>query len=571
MASSGPLLPEEQLLCSVCAAIFTDPVTLPCGHNFCRSCLFGLWDSSSSSSSSCSCPHCHRTFPSRPELSINAAFREIAERFKAARLVSVSAEPKLTSDPPHQPQAVTVTAATTGAPAAGDEIPCDVCTGPRLRASKACLECLTCYCTAHLEPHLRVAGLRRHRLIEPVERLEERACERHGRPLELYCRWDQMCVCRFCAETDHLDHVMVTLDVESVEKKTSLKMLEAEMNQLIQERLNKTQEVKRAEELSKENTRREEEKSVHMFQALLRCVEGGQASLVKEMEEKQTSVERIAQRHQQELERETAELRARRDELETLQKNDDPVDLLQRFPQAVSRPQMKDWSDTTVYTDQCVGITRRVLSKVEEMLKTEMKKLEENELKRMQEYAVDVTFDPDTAHPNIHLSEDSKQAGRGETHKDLPDIPARFDPVLCVVGRQGFSSGRFYYEVQVGSKTFWDLGVVRESVNRKGMITSKPENGFWTVRLRNKDEYRALGSPSVLLALRGCPQRIGIYVDYEGGRVSFYDAEARRHVYSFTGHAFTEPLYPFFSPGVADDGKNLAPLVITSVNPPSGL
>lgn len=184
---------------------------------------------------------------------------------------------------------------------------------------------------------------------------------------------------------------------------------------------------------------------------------------------------------------------------------------------------------------------------------------------------VDVTFDPDTAHPNIHLSEDGKQGGRGETLKDLPDIPTRFDPVLCVIGKQGFSSGRFYYEVQVGSKTFWDLGVVRESVNRKGMITSKPENGFWTVRLRHRDEYRALGSPSIQLALRGRPRRVGIYVDYEGGRVSFYDAEARLHIYSFTGHAFTEPLYPFFSPGVADDGKNMEPLVIVSVGQPSGL
>lgn len=182
-----------------------------------------------------------------------------------------------------------------------------------------------------------------------------------------------------------------------------------------------------------------------------------------------------------------------------------------------------------------------------------------------------MTFDPDTAHPNIHLSKDGKQAGRGDTHKDLPDIPTRFDPVLCVIGKQGFSSGRFYYEIQVGSKTFWDLGVVRESVNRKGMITSKPENGFWTVRLRHGDEYRALGSPSVQLALRGRPRRVGIYVDYEGGRVSFYDAEAKRHIYSFTGHTFIEPLYPFFSPGVADDGKNMEPMVITSVGQPSGL
>lgn len=218
-SSSGPLLPEEQLLCSVCGDVFTDPVTLPCGHNFCHSCILGLWSSSSSSSSStCSCPHCQRAFPSHPELSINIAFREIAERFKATRLNDASAGPAALASKP-QLQSAVAAATSAATPAAEDEIPCDVCTGPRLRAAKACLECLTSYCETHLEPHLRVAGLRRHRLIEPVEHLEERACSRHGRPLELYCRWDQMAVCRFCAETDHLDHVMVTLEVESLEKK----------------------------------------------------------------------------------------------------------------------------------------------------------------------------------------------------------------------------------------------------------------------------------------------------------------------------------------------------------------
>lgn len=123
-------------------------------------------------------------------------------------------------------------------------------------------------------------------------------------------------------------------------------------------------------------------------------------------------------------------------------------------------------------------------------------------------------------------------------------------------------------QVAVGTKTFWDLGVVKESVNRKGMITSTPENGYWTVRLRGGDEYRALESPSVLLHLREKPQTVAVFVDYEEGRVSFYNVEAMSHIYSFTGCSFTERLYPFFSPSVSDDGKNAAPLVITPVNQP---
>lgn len=122
------------------------------------------------------------------------------------------------------------------------------------------------------------------------------------------------------------------------------------------------------------------------------------------------------------------------------------------------------------------------------------------------------------------------------------------------------------HQVAVGAKTFWDLGVVKESVNRKGMITSKPENGFWTVRLRSGNEYRALDSPSVLLCLKDKPQIVGVFTDYEAGTVSFFDVEDGSHIYTFTRCLFSERIFPFFSPGVCDEGKNTAPLVITDVN-----
>lgn len=121
-------------------------------------------------------------------------------------------------------------------------------------------------------------------------------------------------------------------------------------------------------------------------------------------------------------------------------------------------------------------------------------------------------------------------------------------------------------QVAVGSKTFWDLGIVKESVNRKGMITSKPENGFWTVRLRNGHEYRALDSPSVLLTLKEKPHVVGVFTDYEEGTVSFFNVGNRSHIYTFTGCLFSERIYPFLSPGVCDEGRNTAPLVVTAVN-----
>ncbi|XP_041728810.1 pyrin-like [Coregonus clupeaformis] len=229
-------------------------------------------------------------------------------------------------------------------------------------------------------------------------------------------------------------------------------------------------------------------------------------------------------------------------------------------------PPTKDWSEISVHSDLFVGTVRRAVSQLEETLNKEMEKLPEVKLKRIQQYAVDVTLDPDTANPWLILSEDGKQVRYGDTLHNLPDNPKRFAWHYVVLGKDGFSSGRFYYEVKVKGKTRWTLGVARESIDRKGKITLSPEDGLCVVYLRNVNVYKASNPPPVLLSLREKPQKVGVFVDYEEGQVSFYDVEARSHIYSFTDCNFTEKLYPYFNPGVNAGGKNSAPLIISPVN-----
>ncbi|KAI3370847.1 hypothetical protein L3Q82_007133 [Scortum barcoo] len=190
-----------------------------------------------------------------------------------------------------------------------------------------------------------------------------------------------------------------------------------------------------------------------------------------------------------------------------------------------------------------------------------MKKVE---LKRVQLYAVDVTLDPDTAQPNLILSDDGKEVSCGDVEKNLPDNTERFDTCPVVLAKQSFSSGRFYYEVQVKGKTDWDLGVARESISRKGEITASPQKGYWTICLWNKNEYYAKACPDVRLSLKQQPEKVGVFVDYEEGLVSFYDVDAAALIYSFTGCCFTEKLYPYFSPCPNYGGKNSAPLIISA-------
>ncbi|XP_056224229.1 uncharacterized protein LOC130163832 [Seriola aureovittata] len=187
------------------------------------------------------------------------------------------------------------------------------------------------------------------------------------------------------------------------------------------------------------------------------------------------------------------------------------------------------------------------------------------ELQSVQQFAVDVTLDPDTAHPALFLSDDRKQVHDGDVWKKLPDSPKRFNSCVNVLGKESFSSGKFYFEVQVKGKTTWTVGVAKESIDRKGNITLGPKYGFWTVGLRNGDEYKAIASPSVNLSLNQRPQKVGVFVNYEEGQVSFYDVEAADLLYSFTGCSFTEKLYPFFSPCTNEKGRNSAPLIISPV------
>uniref|UniRef100_W5LJW0 Uncharacterized protein n=1 Tax=Astyanax mexicanus TaxID=7994 RepID=W5LJW0_ASTMX len=298
----------------------------------------------------------------------------------------------------------------------------------------------------------------------------------------------------------------------------------------------------------KKSIQKEKADSVEVFRALVRCIERSQAELLEVMEEKQKAAERQAEELIKELEQEITELKRRDTELEQISHTEDHLHLLQVYPSLCQTPHhQKTWTDVRINTHLRVETLRKALSQLQEAL-------------------MDVTLDPDTAHPELILSDDGKQVKHGDIRQKVPDSPQRFDECPCVLGKEGFSSGRFYYEVQVRGKTEWDLGVTRESSNRKGEITLSPEDGEWSISLRNESEYTANECPSVLLSLNQVLQKVGVFVDYEEGLVSFYDVETSSHIYSFTGQSFTEKIYPYFSPCLNDGGKNSSPLIITPVH-----
>ncbi|XP_064424639.1 E3 ubiquitin-protein ligase TRIM39-like [Latimeria chalumnae] len=188
------------------------------------------------------------------------------------------------------------------------------------------------------------------------------------------------------------------------------------------------------------------------------------------------------------------------------------------------------------------------------------------EFAEMQEQleSADVTLDPNTANPYLIVSEDWKSVIHGDERQPVPNSPERYDSFACVLGSEGFASGRHYWEVEVEGKIEWILGVAAESANRKGWITRTPEGGYWIVWLWNGTEYEASSSPPTILTLSQEPRKIGVYLDYEGGRVLFYNVDDKSLIFTFNDK-FTEKMFPLFSPCTRDGGKNDKPLRICPV------
>ncbi|XP_030211475.1 E3 ubiquitin-protein ligase TRIM39-like [Gadus morhua] len=538
MASANTSGSEENFSCSICLDVYNSPVSTPCGHNFCKTCITKTWDEKVQFK----CPLCNKAFKRKPDLRINTLLSELAAQFQTSKRVKY----QLCVKP--------------------GEVPCDVCTGTQLKAVKSCLVCFISYCQTHLEPHQRFPVLKTHRLVEPMDRLGDRMCKKHDRLLELFCQTEQVCVCLFCRVKDHRSHPVVRLTEEYEVKMAQLGKIEAEVQQMIQERLNNIQEIKETVNRSKADADREIADGVHVLTALKRCIEKCQDDLNQMVKEKLKSTEKQAEDLIKELEQEIEDLTNRRSEVKQLSHTEDHLHFLQAFRSLKDPPPTRDWTTVEVRPPSYVGTFRRSLDQLEETLNMEMKKLRDDELKRVQQYEVDVTLDPDAAHPELILSEDGKQVHDGGVAKALPDNPKRFTKKILVLTRQSFSSGRFYFEVQVKDKTAWWLGVARESIDRKDRIIVTPENGYLAL-FSYKDWLLFRDDPSVRLPLRAELQKVGVFVDYDEGLVSFYDVEARVHIYSATGCSFTEPLYPILCPCSWDyEGDNSAPMIISPVN-----
>ncbi|NXO78838.1 TRI69 ligase, partial [Sitta europaea] len=155
-----------------------------------------------------------------------------------------------------------------------------------------------------------------------------------------------------------------------------------------------------------------------------------------------------------------------------------------------------------------------------------------------------MTLDPETASPYLTLSRDHKTVWFGNGNQNVPNSAKRFTGSPSVLASQGFTSGRHYWEVEVGKGDSWAVGVALESVLRKEPLSMTMEK-IWGLRLDWDGEYRTLGIPPVPLAVEEELQRIRIHLDYEAGQVTLYNAKNMTQIVEFEA-TFTEKVFPYF-------------------------
>ncbi|NXG67220.1 TRI39 ligase, partial [Hemiprocne comata] len=177
----------------------------------------------------------------------------------------------------------------------------------------------------------------------------------------------------------------------------------------------------------------------------------------------------------------------------------------------------------------------------------------------------DVTLDADTAHPRLEISDDGKSVRDTGVIRHVPSNAKRFVSHLCVLAKEGYTSGRHYWEVDVGRRRGWALGIAQECVTRKATLILSPKNGFWVIGTADGREHWAYSDPWIHLNVSGKLQKIGIFLDIPAQRLLFYSVPQKAALYTFTiadGSSQEGKFIPFFSMGPAAAKADTEPLEI---------
>ncbi|KAK0146957.1 Tripartite motif-containing protein 47 [Merluccius polli] len=463
---------EQELTCSICLDLFNNPVSTPCGHNFCQACIGGYW----AASPMCSCPLCKRQFTERPLLNINKVFALITDNYKQAHY-GAAAEDGAAIRGRRRIRT------TSGEGVRRDEPVRAVRPrhGLRREAVSSCLTCTAAYCIEHVEPHRTSAFYASHRLLDPQEALRGRICTTHKNLLEVFCKTCQSCVCAVCALGDHRTHHTVSVQTERLLKQKVLSRSELEIVNRIERKNVRLMGLKQRLQTITKYADGEQAEVEQLLSELSESMENIQAHLLGGMQAKRVTVVKKGEGLVSHLEAELSQLRERRALLETQATSQDHIAFLQQFDQTIAPLAENEQEEVDVESELSLhynlGDMKSALVDVrEKMDEVTVGKIRSRgsissgerdmsdgirgssvslrssqwslkDVKKVKAGAEDVTLNPVTAYPFLVLSEDRKQVKRGEKLQFYRNSQHRFDVWSCLLAKEGYDSGRHYWEV----------------------------------------------------------------------------------------------------------------------------
>ncbi|XP_072310309.1 E3 ubiquitin-protein ligase TRIM39-like [Eucyclogobius newberryi] len=365
--------------------------------------------------------------------------------------------------------------------------------------------------------------------MEPVKDLEQRMCQKHNRPLRFFCHSDQTCICQFCYESEHSRHAVVSMETEAADKRRELSKLQDKLCQMTAESRRTIERLRRSALDGKDKTAEHTRDCVQAASRVARSLETGLSQLIDTIERKQAEVERQTDVYVSQLEGKMCELVSAKAELEENKNSNDNFQLF--------LPKTLDLSQVEVRAFEG-GVVDEVARKMDETLADLDKFWTGIDLKRARQFTVDATLDAKSLYPRLNLSDDGQWFEYGRMEVPITNDQDMISKNVEVLGQKS----SFYFEVTVGDTERWTLGGVREKVSQKNGQILRPENGYWMIQSRqdallffngSTSLHALTASGSVKLSPNTKPQKIGVFVDYEAGLVSFYNSETAERIHSF--------------------------------------
>ncbi|XP_072094312.1 zinc-binding protein A33-like [Mobula birostris] len=402
----------------------------------------------------------------------------------------------------------------------------------------SCPECREVFANRTLRANRALANLVekvRNVKLNPKRKESKLHCEEHEEELKLFCETDKTLICVICAVAqEHREHRFLPIQ-EAV--KIYMDQLKSSLDSLT---------MKKSDFQEKEKQQKEKISGVRalshsvqshitsQFAELRQIITEKEQSLLRDLREEEARIINEMEKNLREIQE---NIRIIQEEISKLEEQKDQKDsVIFLMKDARRNRRITDDIQKLSVTDEALPVEKFVHPY---LLNTVLRGTFDA-INR-----VSVTLDVETANLELKVSEDRKSVRRTETRWNLPDTGKRFTDWPCVLGSEGFTSGRCYWEVEVAGNRVWWLGVAAEFVQRKGRVKLSPETGFWVIT-RVDDVFGALTSPESRLPAGSIAGRVGVYLSYESGIISFYNAETKSHLHTFTGNKFRGKLYPFF-------------------------